>query len=186
MTTRYRVLPATAEAVAPLAALDSLYRCHFEDLCRFAREQIGLEDNAQDVVQDIFLNLLQRFSKRTFPKTLNAGYLYQAVRNKASHVQNRERTESRWRNEMQADERRSDPNPEDERRAQALATTVNNRIAALPTRCKQVFDLVYGKAMSHAQVAEEMAISVKTVEAQLQRGRQRLREQLAQYVEDAW
>ena len=48
----------------------------------------------------------------------------------------------------------------------------------LPERCREVFIRIREEKQSYAQVADELGISVKTVDAQLQKALTRLREML--------
>ena len=56
-----------------------------------------------------------------------------------------------------------------------------NAVDALPPRCREVFLAVKRDGMSHADIAAQMGISVKTVEAQITKAMTRLREALAPY-----
>jgi RNA polymerase sigma factor (sigma-70 family) len=60
-------------------------------------------------------------------------------------------------------------------RFEALADTVDR----LPTRCREAFILVKFDGLTHAQTAERMGISVKTVEMQIQIALQACREKMA-------
>ena len=49
----------------------------------------------------------------------------------------------------------------------------------LPERCREVFIRIREEHQSYAQVAEELGISTKTVDAQLQKAVSRLKEMIA-------
>ena len=56
-------------------------------------------------------------------------------------------------------------------------TTVHS--SCLPERCREVFIRIREEHQSYAQVAEELGISTKTVDAQLQKAVSRLKEMIA-------
>ena len=51
-------------------------------------------------------------------------------------------------------------------------------IEALPERCRRIFLLSKRDGLSHAEIADEMGISIKTVENQLTKAYSRLRGEL--------
>lgn len=55
---------------------------------------------------------------------------------------------------------------------------MSRRSTALPERCREVFIRLREEKQSYAQVAEELNISTKTVDAQLQKALTRLKEAL--------
>lgn len=66
------------------------------------------------------------------------------------------------------------------------AAWVERAIAALPERQRAALVLCAYEAMSMAQAAEVMSVSVKAVESLLVRARRNLRETLRPCLEDAW
>ena len=52
-------------------------------------------------------------------------------------------------------------------------------IDSLPERCREIFIRIREEKQSYAQVAEELDISIKTVDAQLQKAVTRLKEMIS-------
>jgi RNA polymerase sigma-70 factor (ECF subfamily) len=52
-------------------------------------------------------------------------------------------------------------------------------IDSLPERCREIFIRIREEKQSYAQVAEELDISIKTVDAQLQKAVSRLKEMIS-------
>ena len=61
---------------------------------------------------------------------------------------------------------------------QELEQQIQRIMDSLPERCREVFIRIREEKQSYAQVAEELGISVKTVDAQLQKAVSRLRDML--------
>jgi RNA polymerase sigma-70 factor (ECF subfamily) len=59
-----------------------------------------------------------------------------------------------------------------------LQQMVNAAINSLPPRCKAIFVLSREEALSYRQIAEELDVSVKTVEAQMSIALKRMRSYL--------
>ena len=68
--------------------------------------------------------------------------------------------------------------PEEKMMYDELYLRYVNALEQLPARCREVFIYVREEGQSYAQVAEKMDISVKTVDAQLQKAVVRLKELL--------
>lgn len=64
--------------------------------------------------------------------------------------------------------------PEEEMIGEELFARYVKALDRLPERCREVFIRVREEKQSYAQVAEELGISVKTVDAQLQKAVKRL------------
>ena len=72
----------------------------------------------------------------------------------------------------------SDYNPEDELISEELFARYVKALDRLPERCREVFSRIREEKQSYAQVAEELGISTKTVDAQLQKATGRLKEMI--------
>ncbi len=77
---------------APLNRLEELYRAHARELKTYARRRVGMQE-AEDVVHDVYLNLLQKRSAATFahPKA----YLFRVARNAAVDALRKKLTRAR-------------------------------------------------------------------------------------------
>ena len=66
--------------------------------------------------------------------------------------------------------------PEESMISEELFAIYVKALDRLPERCREVFIRVREEKQSYAQVAEELGISTKTVDAQLQKATTRLKE----------
>ena len=135
------------------------------------------DDNlAQDIVQDAFLNFWKKRKKLTDEVNLKS-YLFTSVRNKAlEHIR---------RNKMMLDHEESirinellRHEIEDESEKYVRLEQIHKAILTLPEKCRQVFSLSKINGLSYAEISEHLGISVKTVENQVVRALQLLREKL--------
>lgn len=63
-----------------------------------------------------------------------------------------------------------------------LETRINEAIAELPEKCREVFMLNRFENLKYQEVADKLQISVKTVETQMSKALQVLRTKLADYL----
>ena len=64
-----------------------------------------------------------------------------------------------------------------------LEDRINDAIASLPDRCREIFKLSRFKGLKYREIAGELNISIKTVETQMSRAIQALHKKLADYFE---
>ena len=159
------------------AAFDSLYREFHPALCAFAASIIRDRGAAEDVVQDVFVNLWTKRGDLTTPTTLRA-YLYSAVRNRSlNHLRSISSGDAWAESERAA--AAAPPASMDSADTQLekrdLKEQVEQALAQLPPRARIAAKLRWYDQMSYAEIAEAMGISVKSVENQLSRSVKALR-----------
>jgi RNA polymerase sigma-70 factor (ECF subfamily) len=135
---------------------------------------------AEELVQEVLLNLWRR-REALAPAEALGPYLVRATRNRALnhlrhlHVERRDAVHAAGATVTPA----AGPG-----RAVAgeLARALEEAVAALPPRCREVFVLSRARGLSYGEIAEALGISVKTVEAQMGRALRSLRERLAPWL----
>lgn len=164
-------------------AFEVLFRRHYAALCRFVAGYTRSLDVAEELVQDLFASFWERRASVAVLTTLDA-YLHAAARNRAlSHIR-RGMVERRWREEVERGQRRTEPvsGPADaaaELEAGELGAVVQGIVARMPERRRLVYTLSRDRHMTYAEIAEVLEISTKTVEIQIGRALQDIRDGLA-------
>lgn len=155
----------------------SLFDQYYEALCFFADKYLDDLDMSRSVVQDVFVNIWTK-RENISPKFSIKSYLYFAVRNRAlDHLRRNKRNV-----EFSEGVENNLLVPFDDRVEEAEITArVNKSINELPERCREVFILCRFEGLKYSQCAEQLNISVKTVESQMAIALKRLREKLADY-----
>ena len=151
------------------AQFDNLYL----PLCMYSLKIVGIREEAEDIVQGCFTSVWERICNGDDIENIRA-YMYGAVRNmsltflkRSSKIDELE-SGSEYGESVSADD--IDTSERDARLWQAISD--------LPEKCRKVFLLSKKDGFSNAQIAEEMGISVKTVENQMTKAYSRLREAL--------
>ena len=151
-------------------AFETLFRFYYEELCGFVDSKIGTSDRSDDIVQDIFLGLWHRRTELTVRSTLRA-YLFGAARKEA--ITHRERQEVR--NQSEEDRREmwetvrnwSRPSPVERLEHHQLEHTIQECIAELPERRREVYVLSRHHGLTYEEIATVMDIAPKTVDNQM-------------------
>ena len=161
-------------------AYDSTFRAWYPVMVRVAGALLHDADAAEEVAQDVMVELWRRRHAMDVDVSLS-GYLLRSVRNRAlnhlRHMRVRKQTEA----DVQAlyDEPVGSDQPIV---AKELADAARQALAELPPRCREVFELSRVHGLRYAQIAEALDISQKTVEAQMGKALKILRERLRAWL----
>lgn len=159
------------------SAFEKLFHLFYPQLCVFSNSYVKSLDLARDVVQDVFVKIWDNRENLYINQSLKA-YLYMAVRNQSlNFIQQKkqiERLEKRLKKQMEL----SDFIKRDEQDTAELTKRVWNLVDQLPERRRTIFILYRKHGLSYSEISEVMDIARKTVENQMGKSLQFLREQL--------
>lgn len=161
-------------------AFDEIFRQWYEPAVRSATRILRDQGVAEELSQDVFLELWRR--RMTFPPDSSAGaYLMQSVRNRAlnhlRHLQVQHRS-------VVHIEALSEPAEHADAATHAgeLEVTARRAIDALPPRTREVFLMSRERGLRYSEIADALGVSVKAVEANMSRALRVLRERLAPWL----
>ncbi|WP_439582519.1 RNA polymerase sigma-70 factor [Dyadobacter bucti] len=165
-------------------AFRELFTHHYRSLCNYAMRVVVTREIAEEVVSDVFVKLWKNREQIEVHTSFQA-YIYRAVRNQALdylklriHRQNeRDSLESVQWNMTHADHF----SPADELSFNEFYEHVEGCIQALPRQCQLIFRLSREEGLRYRDIAERLAISVKTVETQMSRALKVLRERVPEH-----
>ena len=140
-------------------AFKGFYDLTYDRLFRIAYYYLKHEEWAQEVVLDVFLTLWKQRDTLAAVQNIE-DYCFILTRNASLNYLEKE---TRQNDSLSAEE---------------LFARYVKALDRLPERCREVFIRIREEKQSYAQVAEELGISVKTVDAQLQKAVSRLRDML--------
>lgn len=154
-----------------IAAFRELFDRHYAPLCRFAEFWIRDRTSAEEVVLDVYTYLWQHAAELQITVSVRA-YLFRAVRNRALNRLRDDRFSY-----IPFDELGEIFAGPDELRIETdeIMELVAEAVSQLPDRCRDIFLKSRREQLSNAEIAAEMQISVKTVEAQMSKALRRLR-----------
>ncbi len=160
-----------------------LFRRYYSNLLFYATRIVG-EEEAEDVVQDVFTELWRRQAIVEVGEQIQA-FLYRAVYTRALNVlKHRDIQNSYEAVLMDIHKRRVEfyqPDSNDVvKRIEdcELRRQLTEAINELPDKCKTVFKLSYLHDMKNKDIAEAMGISLRTVEAHMYKALKLLRDRL--------
>jgi RNA polymerase sigma-70 factor (ECF subfamily) len=161
-------------------AYDSAFRTWYPVLVRVATSLVRDPDAAEEVAQDVMVELWRRRHVLDADVSLG-GYLLRSVRNRSlnqlRHLRVRKQSEADIEASYQAPAGSDQPVV-----AEELAAAARIAMDELPPRCREVFELSRVHGLKYAEIAESLDISVKTVEAQMGKALKIMRERLAPWL----
>jgi RNA polymerase sigma-70 factor (family 1) len=159
------------------SAFTVIYERYWKQLFVIASKRLGDEDEAEEIVQEIFLNLWRR--RETFNLTTGfANYLAIAVKFEILDAMRKRAHVSKYNQELGRSFAEADESMLRQMDMSELQQKLQLSIKILPEKCQLVFKLKYEQGYSQKQIADELDISEKTVEAHLSKARKMLRNRL--------
>jgi RNA polymerase sigma-70 factor (family 1) len=133
-----------------------------------AHKKLMNKEEAQDVVQEVFTGLWQKRANIQINSNL-AGYLYTALRNKIYNVMSHKGVEADYVVSLKRHLNEEYAITDHLIREKQLQEIIDQELAALPPRMREVFELSRKKYLSHKEIAEALNISESTVTDQVKK-----------------
>ncbi len=154
---------------------EEIFHEFYSPLCNYASRLVGDDAMAEEIVQDLFVHLLERNSLNRVDQLDR--YLIRSVKFRCiDHLRHQQKE-----NPIRIDQKHEDIADVTHASDEEMDALFHYLVAKLPPKTRTVFLLVRQSEMTYQEVAEELNISVKTVEAQMSRALQKLRIYLKDY-----
>ncbi|GAA4777730.1 RNA polymerase sigma-70 factor [Olivibacter ginsenosidimutans] len=161
-------------------AFTEIYRRYWKKLFVIAGHKLRSLEEAEEVVQDIFTALWRRRSTLVLTADLSS-YLAVSVKYRIIRTLDRYYNQQRYIDSLVFSEH-LDNSTQDTLAFNELCEELAKYVQELPEKCRLVFKLSREAGYSQKQIAEELQISEKTVEAHLGKAFKILRTKLAGFM----
>lgn len=156
------------------AAFSEIYNRYWKRLFTIAFNKLNNLSEAEELVQDIFLDIWSRRETLKITSSL-AAYLAVAVKYKVLDCYSKRATKLRYQNYLSHLSDPLDSSTENWLNHEELKENIRKSVASLPEKCRLVFELSRNNGLSHKQIATKLEIAEKTVESHLSRALRTLR-----------
>jgi RNA polymerase sigma-70 factor (sigma-E family) len=170
--------PALGVPIDADSALEQLYDEHYVRLVRLAVLLLGDVGRAEEVVQDSFVAIYQRWDKLRDADV--PAYLRQTVVNRSRSVLRHLSVVARHPSEALPDE----PGADHDLVSGVRRRVVIDALTRLPRRQREVLALRYYLDLSERDIAETLGISSGAVKSHASRGAAALRGHLSEFLEE--
>jgi RNA polymerase sigma-70 factor (family 1) len=161
-------------------AFELLFKSQYEFLCRRAYSLLNDMDEAEETVQHVFITIWEKRNEMQVTESINA-YLSRAVRNAALNRIKHMNVRLKYSREQQILMEENPPLTEISHEGE-LKSRISAAIESLPDQCRLIFKLSRFEEMKYAEIAEQLGLSIKTVENQMGKALKVLREKLQDYM----
>ncbi len=161
-------------------ALKELFQLHYRAVCKTIRRFIPDESLCEDLAQEVFLRFWEKRHQLEINSSLE-GYLRRMAVNEAlAHLRKKKYFEEELTDNTPM--MMAEPGGDDRLLQSELESNIRLAINTLPPKCKTVFQLSRFEEMTYQEIANQMGISIKTVENQMGKALKILREKLSDYL----
>jgi len=160
-----------------IRAFETLFRSYYEPLCRYAYQFVGGMETAEEIVQDLFYVLWKEKENLQIFTSVN-GYLYRSVKNKSLQYLEQEKVRDAYRKMHIENADIETSTPQEELEYKELEQQIEKTLCLLPERRQKIFRMNRMEGKKYNEIAQELDISIKTVEAEISKVLRELRSRI--------
>ncbi len=164
---------------------EKLYKLYYPKMFAFAKNYVPANEDAENIVQDVFLTLWERKEEIEISFTLTT-YLFTLVKNRCLNFLRHKLIEEEYNSQMKKELGFKlyalevfDYSYQSEEELQEI---IRRALDALPERCREVFIKSRIEGLKYKEISDELGISVNTVENQIVTALRKLRVALKDYL----
>jgi RNA polymerase sigma-70 factor (ECF subfamily) len=164
-----------------IEAFEKLFRLYYAPLCRYADSFVNDMPASEEVVQDLFYVVWKERARLSIGISVKA-YLYRAVQNRAFHYLKHVQVQEAFQETIRDNDLETDSvTPETELEYKELEKQLLVTLQRLPERQRRVFCMNRFDGKTYNEIAPELSVSIKTVEADMTKVLAILRKELKHF-----
>ena len=160
-------------------AFNALFQKYYSSMCHFARQFLNDSEMAEETVQDMFVRIWEKRESLNIETSVKH-YFFRSVRNHCLNQIQHQKIRKQYAS-MVKESAHQDIDPDQYYVEVDLLKRIENSIDSLPAKRQEIFRLSREQGLKYKEIAEELKISVKTVEAQMGLALKHLREDLKEF-----
>jgi RNA polymerase sigma-70 factor (family 1) len=161
----------------PQKGCELLFRLYYRPMCTHAVRFVYSKEIAEDLVADVFYTFWNTQAYSSVNRSFRA-FLFRSVRNRAYNYLANEFKKSDSLDSAEQQETAQSNGPESIMRYNELYQKVDELVAGLPPQCRNAFILNRFEGKRAKEIAQEMQLSVRTVEVHIAKALSTLRDGL--------
>ncbi|WP_194777680.1 RNA polymerase sigma-70 factor [Pararhodonellum marinum] len=162
-------------------AFEMLFKTHYSPLCRFATAYLTDPDAAEEIVQATFIRFWEKRESIQIDISLKA-YLYRSVRNACLNEIKRQKVRHLHAQSVVAEGEKFSQASDHLTMKTELESKIQEALQSLPEQCRLIFKMSRFEELKYQEIADELQISIKTVENQMGKALKLMRLKLKDYL----
>ena len=146
-------------------AFEILFKKYYKPLCYIAIQNTGRFEEAEDIVQELFIEIYNNRTKLTIHSNFK-NYLFGALYYKCNYF-NKKKGRTIPLDVKYNDHTDHSDIPSEILEEYELEKAIYKTIGTLPEKCREIFELSRFERLKNREIADKLSISVKTVETQI-------------------
>jgi RNA polymerase sigma-19 factor, ECF subfamily len=163
------------------AAFEQVFKTHYKNLRAYAFTILRDEDEAEEMVQQVFFKLWERSENLSFSGPV-AAYLYRAVHNESLNFLKHQKVKAGHQLHVAYSMKNKSEHEPGKMMRKELENKFREALNELPEQCRTIFQLSRFEDMKYKEIAEKLDISVKTVENHMGKALKLLRTKLVDFL----
>lgn len=181
LVTANNTLSANSLPILSDEAFETLFKTHYKALNAYANVILKDSDMAEEIVQAMFLKLWEKRDLLQVQTSVKA-YLYKCIYNDSLNYIRNQKTKTKYEDftilTMNQHHEAASFQAELSELQQNLSLALND----LPEQCRTIFQMSRFEELKYREIADELGLSVKTVENQIGKALKILRVKLSDFL----
>lgn len=160
-------------------AFKVLFQKYYSVLCHFAFQFLHDSEMAEETVQELFVHLWEKRESLNIETSVKH-YLFRSIRNQCLNQLQHLKIRKQYADKVM-ESSHQEIDPEQYFMEVDLMKRIEKCIQSLPPKRQEIFRLSREQGLKYKEIADELNISVKTVEAQMGLALRHLRDELKEF-----
>ncbi len=162
-------------------AFEQLFKAHFKALHAYAHVMLKDEDDAEEIVQNMFLKFWEKRDLLNVQSSLKA-YLYKCVYHDSLNFLKHQQIKTKYQDYAVHTGNTAHLPASSKVEMTELENSLNLALNELPEQCRTIFQMSRFEELKYREIADRLGLSVKTIENQMGKALRILRLELADFL----
>lgn len=162
-------------------AYEFIFNKYYERLCNYAGTLLKNKEESEEVVQQVFITIWNKRSTINIETSLHS-YLYRAVHNSSLNKLKQEKIKTGHQSALKYETVVNAESTSESVAKKELERSLYAAVDRLPEQCRLTFQMSRFEGLKYQEIAEELNVSIKTVENQIGKALKFLRGELREFL----
>ncbi|MEZ2337410.1 RNA polymerase sigma-70 factor [Mucilaginibacter sp. RCC_168] len=163
------------------AVFEQLFKKHFRELHAYTFSLLKDWDVAEEIVQSLFLKLWEK-NEWSHIQTSIKSYLYKSVYHESLNYIRRQKVQLKYQTSTAYAMKNDTDDAAGKLKMSELEHHLNNALGKLPEKCRAIFQLSRFQELKYQEIANQLDISIKTVETHMGKALRILRKEMKEFL----